>query len=450
MRNVTTPLLVRSELEALLRRPRLRLPGPLEREFRQDYYDRFVTTNRAAFVVGLAVLAGFGVVDRHAAPDSYSTLWLLRFGVGCVAVVALLTLSYMPVYRRIMQPASAFVVVLCGVVITLMELSMNDTEPGYDLYALGIVLVVFFGFAAPRLRFWYAVLAGWAAVLSSWWIGFDHGAWERSADTVHFLVLEAFLIGSCVLGTFAAYALEIGARRSFLQQLLIEQEQERSEALLLNVLPTFVAERLKLGEEVADAYHEVSVLFADIVGFTAMSERLPPTELVALLNEVFSRFDELADRYELEKIKTMGDAYIVVGGIPSPQGDHPGRVAHMALDIQAEARRISVDLGTEIALRIGIDTGPVVAGVIGRRKFSYDLWGDTVNTASRMQSVAEPGQIRVTERARERLERGHFTFEGPSILVVKGKGEMQTYTLTGSTAAHAPSAAERPVRPAAS
>jgi class 3 adenylate cyclase len=429
MRSVTAPLLVRAELEGLLRRNRLRFPGPLEREFREDYFERWVTTNRAAFVGGLLVLAGFGIVDRWAAPQSLRTVWLLRFAVGCPAVALLLFLSFTPLYRRIMQPASAFLVVLVGVLITLMELAMRPDEPGYNLYMFGIALVVFFGYAAPRLRFWYAATAGWAAVLSSWWIGFDHSVWQESQASVHFVVLEAFLVGSGVIGTFASYFLESGARRNFLQQLLIEQEQERSEALLLNVLPALIADRLKGGEDVVDAFDEVSVLFADIVDFTPFSATLSPQELVTFLNDVFSRFDELAEKHDLEKIKTMGDAYMVVGGIPTPRADHARRIAEMALDMQDEAARLSVGLARSIRLRIGLNTGPVVAGVIGRRKFSYDLWGDTVNTASRMQAIAAPGKIQVTQAVYERLK-DRYAFDGPAALLVKGKGEMLTYRLT--------------------
>ena len=433
MRSVTTPLVVRAELEALLRRKRLRFPGPIEREFRKDYYERWVSTNRATFVGGLLVLAGFGIIDRWAAPESLRTVWLIRFGIGVPAVVLLLLLSFTPLYRRIMQPVTAFFVALVGVLITLIELAMRPGEPGYNLYMFGIALVVFFGFAAPRLRFWYAVAAGWTPVLSSWWIGLDHSVWDQPEATLRFLVLEAFLVGSAVIGTLASYFLESGARRNFVQQLLIEREQERSEALLLNVLPALIADRLKGGEEVVDAFDDVSVLFADIVDFTPFSATLSPHELVTFLNDVFSRFDDLAEKHGLEKIKTMGDAYMVVGGVPTPLADHPGRAAAMALDMRDEVVRMSERLGRTIRLRIGLHTGPVVAGIIGRRKFSYDLWGDTVNTASRMQATATPGKIHVTEAVHERLST-RYLFEGPTILPVKGKGEMPTYCLTGRPA----------------
>jgi adenylate cyclase len=170
------------------------------------------------------------------------------------------------------------------------------------------------------------------------------------------------------------------------------------------------------------------VLFADIVGFTPLAQVLPPAEAVVLLDRVFAGWDELADRYGLEKIKTIGDAYMVAGGIPAPREDHAEAIADMALEMGAEAKRCAEESDFPLAVRIGIDTGPVVAGVIGRAKFTYDLWGDTVNTASRMESHGVPGEIQVTERAYERL-RGRYELRRRGTIEVKGKGPMTTYLL---------------------
>jgi class 3 adenylate cyclase len=208
-----------------------------------------------------------------------------------------------------------------------------------------------------------------------------------------------------------------------------EQEQARSERLLLNVLPEPVAARLKKQEGViADTYAAVTVLFADIVGFTPLAERLSAPDVVALLDRVFVRWDALADRHGVEKIKTIGDAYMVAGGIPVPRDDHAGAIAEMALAMGQEAARVAAEVGLPLEIRVGIDTGPVVAGVIGRAKFIYDLWGDTVNTASRMESHALPGTIQVTERTYERLRDGYL-FRRRGTIEVKGKGPMTTYLL---------------------
>jgi adenylate cyclase len=208
-------------------------------------------------------------------------------------------------------------------------------------------------------------------------------------------------------------------------------EQERSERLLLNVLPAPIAARLKAGEGViADAFPEVTVLFADLVDFTRRSQRIGPAQVVQALNELFSAFDRLAQRHGLEKIKTIGDAYMVAGGLPQPRPDHAQAIAEMALGIREEVARRTDPSGQPLQVRIGIDTGPVEAGVIGTAKFSYDLWGDTVNTASRMESHGVAGCIQVTARTYQRLRDGYrFQRRGP--ISVRGMGEMVTYFLVG-------------------
>jgi adenylate cyclase len=207
---------------------------------------------------------------------------------------------------------------------------------------------------------------------------------------------------------------------------IIAAERERSERLLLNVLPAPIAERLKAGESlIADGAPEVGVLFADIAGFTPMSETMAPEDIVRLLNDVFSRFDDLAADHGLEKIKTIGDAYMVASGLWGRGDRHAEDLARMALAMQQEAR----EFGT-LQLRIGIDVGPVVAGVMGRSKFIYDLWGDTVNTASRMESHGIPGAIQVTERAHDRLA-ATFEFEERGTIEIKGKGHLRTFLLIG-------------------
>jgi len=242
-------------------------------------------------------------------------------------------------------------------------------------------------------------------------------------------------------------------------------EQERAERLLLNVLPKAIADQLKQYQEsladvsepadesqantlnrsfLAERFDEATVLFADIVGFTPLSARISPLELVSLLNQIFSSFDKLADKYGLEKIKTIGDAYMVAGGLPVPHSDRDGAIAEMALEMQQEISRFQssdrppffqeakdkISPGDPFQIRIGINTGPVVAGVIGIKKFIYDLWGDTVNVASRMESQGEGGKIQVTSQTYERLK-DRYQFEKRGRIFVKGKGEMVSYWLTG-------------------
>jgi adenylate cyclase len=209
----------------------------------------------------------------------------------------------------------------------------------------------------------------------------------------------------------------------------LREEQEKSDKLLLNILPQPIAERLKQNETtIAEYFPEVTVLFADIVGFTALSAVMNPIELVEILNQIFSEFDLLCQRHGLEKIKTIGDAYMAVGGLPEPSADHAEDIAQMALDMQAEIARFNASRNKYFSIRIGIHSGPVVAGVIGIKKFIYDLWGDTVNIASRMESQGLPWRIQVSETTYKLLA-DKYLFQDRGIIEVKGKGEMKTYIL---------------------
>jgi class 3 adenylate cyclase len=279
---------------------------------------------------------------------------------------------------------------------------------------------------------WAAGRRGWALAVVAWFGGTpliflavsdlpgDFAA-QLAKDAVSDLALLAAML---VLGEAVR-----GRRALDREHRLLLAERERSERLLLNVLPAPIAARLKQGEAViADGFAEVTVLFADLVDFTRRSQDADPERVVQVLDELFSALDRLAERHGLEKIKTVGDAYMVVGGLPEARPDHAEAVAEMALAVREEVPRHRDPGGRPLAVRIGIDTGPVVAGVIGRRKFSYDLWGDTVNTASRMESGGVPGCIQVTERTYRRL-RGRYRFERRGPVQVKGKGELVTWFL---------------------
>jgi len=213
----------------------------------------------------------------------------------------------------------------------------------------------------------------------------------------------------------------------------INTEFERSERLLHNILPPPIARRLKDKEKdeeenIADGFPACSVLFADIVGFTLISQQLSPSRLVAMLNEIFSMFDQLAEKHDLEKIKTIGDAYMVASGLPIPDGNHAQRLADFALDMRQSMLEYSQARGMQISIRIGIHSGPAVAGVIGKKKFIYDVWGDTVNTASRMESHGLVGEIHISNLTKELLG-NQYCFEDLGEQNIKGKGMMRTWLL---------------------
>ena len=216
--------------------------------------------------------------------------------------------------------------------------------------------------------------------------------------------------------------------RLFLKEL--EKDKQRSDRLLFSIMPKAIAEKLKSGQRIiVDYFAEVTVMFSDIVGYTKISSSLPEEELIQLLHTIYSSFDELSMKYGLEKIKTIGDSYMVVGGIPNHFDKHAEAIADMALDMRAMLKGYRTSQGNAVSMRFGINSGPVRVGIIGTRKFSYDLWGDTVNLASRMESTGLPDQIHITDATRACLE-GKFELEKrPTKVNVKGKGTMTTYFL---------------------
>jgi len=209
----------------------------------------------------------------------------------------------------------------------------------------------------------------------------------------------------------------------------LQAEREKSQQLLLNVLPPAIAVRMAQGEtNIAEHHPDVTVLIADLVGFTTLSSHISPEQVVSLLNEIFSAFDEQVGKRGLEKIKTIGDAYMVVAGMAVPRKDHADVMAKLALDLRSEIDRLNNDYNTSIRIRVGMCTGPLIAGVIGRRKFSYDLWGATVNLACRLETGSDAGTITVSESTFERLK-GYYRFQRKEGVLIKGMGEVTAYQL---------------------
>ncbi|MGH8751945.1 MAG: adenylate/guanylate cyclase domain-containing protein [Burkholderiales bacterium] len=248
-----------------------------------------------------------------------------------------------------------------------------------------------------------------------------------------FFVLNFTVLSSMVYLVIRYYVKKKESYQSELSEknLLLEAERRKSDDLLLNILPKHVADRLKLDEKIiADGLGDVTVMFADLVEFTQLAERMPPKHMVDLLNKVFSNFDWLTEKHGLEKIKTIGDAYMVAGGVRDTKHDYVEAVANMALELRELVHRHPALSRHNLDVHVGIATGPAVAGVIGTKRFIYDLWGDTVNLASRITSGALPGVIEVDENTYRRL-RDRFLFDLPQIIELKGKGKTTVYRLTG-------------------
>ncbi len=271
-------------------------------------------------------------------------------------------------------------------------------------------------FSDPRAHFWlvvYGVGVGGAAILAAEIDPLYEVANPESLATFNLVVVSLFIY--VILYYFV--------RKS-------DELFQQADGLLRNVLPDEVAERLKVsGEMIADEFESASILFADISGFTPMAAKLGPGEVVTLLNEIFTVFDDLVEDLGLEKIKTIGDAYMVAAGVPVPRDDHARAMCELALQMQHHLQTHSFE-GRAIEMRIGIASGPVTAGIIGRKKFSYDLWGDTVNMASRMESSGVPGRIQLTGETRDLID-PFFTLEPRGLVEVSGIGQLETWFLTG-------------------
>jgi class 3 adenylate cyclase len=361
-----------------------------------------------ALAVAVAVTAAITVgPEQGRSPDAYA--YLLGPTLGALALVR----------RR--WPLAVLLVSAA----TLYVYNLTDYPGLFSAVPLSVALATA----------WAAGHRGWALAVVAWFglspLVFVTVTHELSPQ-IRTQLLNGVVSDLALLTAVLLLGEAVRTRRALDQEhRLLLAEQERSERLLLNVLPGPIADRLKQGEGViADDFPEVTVLFVDLVDFTRRSRETTPERVVQVLDDLFSALDALAERYRLEKIKTIGDAYMVVGGLPEPRPDHAQAVADMALAVREEVARHTDPAGEPLAVRIGIDTGPVVAGVIGRRKFSYDLWGDTVNTASRMESNGVPGCIQVTERTYRRL-RDDFRLERRGPIEVKGKGEMTTWFLVG-------------------
>jgi adenylate cyclase len=361
--------------------------------------------------VGVVPLVYFGVLLGAIAVFSRTCdfLWLLR--VGQVDILLAPTLSMIPLGGFLESGG----VGLWGILAPLGALVFSEVRSAARWYVAFFVVFLGSGIAGEVIGPIWPAVPGWF--------------------TSTMLALNIAVGGAIVFTLLAVFASQ---RRDALAAL--QQEQAKAENLLLNILPRSIADKLKAQTQpIADQFGSASILFADVVDFTPWSERLPPADVVGYLDHLFSHFDELAERYGLEKIKTIGDCYMVAAGVPTPRPDHARALALMALDM-LEAMRSEDEVGhLGLELRVGINSGPVVAGVIGRKRFLYDLWGDAVNTASRMESHGTPGRIQIT-RATYELLADEFDCEPRGTIALKGKGEIEAWYLIRPRGDH-PSAA---------
>lgn len=400
---------------------KLRFPDPeLEAAYRADNFRLNLGNIRFAFVGGAVLWVVWGVVlygHILALADKRFDL-VMRYGVFIPVLLMAFGLSFTRWFERIWEWVA--VIVAGGTILVwvyyVAQVLTIPAEYGY----VGLILITAFTYTLLRLRFTLVMLITVVGIAA--YLPYAVSAVYIFGITTVLAVL--FLATFGVLGGVVAYRTERTARLLFLRERQLDRERQRSDALLLNILPQAIIDRLKTerdGGHVAEALDEVSVLFADAVNSTEEAARTTPEEFAETLDQLFRRFDAAADRHGLEKIKTIGDAYMAVAGAPLPMANHAAAAAEMALDVLVEAGAVRWPSGSPVIVRVGAATGPAVAGVIGQRKFAYDLWGDTVNLASRLEASGEPGRVLVSEALVELLG-DRYEFGPQVVLDLKGKG----------------------------
>ena len=394
----------------------------LEKEYRKHFADRSVTPLRYGLTIIFLLLIGAALPWLGDKEMQHLNTIVCLF-VLAPAVLLTVASTFSPRFPRYAQ----LVMAALALFITLGFTFVQNAGP-QELYerqsVIPSIFVVIGVFTIARLRFWNAVLT--SALIC--FISFGWVLWIRPLSGELLSEKVVYLCFAYVLGVAAAFPTDRALRRDFLLSRFTAQ-------LLTNVMPPSIAQRLReKWAIIADSHDSATVLFADVVNFTPLMAQYPPDEVVRYLNKIFSEFDEILAKYGLEKIKTVGDAYMAAGGLPDPLPNHLEKMADFALEIQDLMARTPSPSGKPMQLRIGIHTGPLVAGVIGNTKLMYDLWGDTVNTASRMESHGVGGHIQVTEDVVDALK-DKFDFEERGYVPVKGKGDLKTYWLIGRKSA---------------
>lgn len=393
------------------------------RDIRQHYAD---TAARRARVLSITSWMAVLVSVSFIAVQLFIGSWLWQ--VIAINIVAALIFAAIPMLHRFGELVAPLTFITTAYATVLASCWDVGTGSGAQLFFIvgSCLVVLLLGIEHIVLASFLAAVGAGLVILTEFVIPRNTGLQPPWAQSTGFVVTT---VSACVMVVATVFfALRDTARA----EAVMEEQYERSEALLANMLPASIAERLKEPERrvIADKYDEASVLFADIVGFTERASSTAPADLVRFLDRLYSAFDLLVDKYELEKIKVSGDSYMVVSGVPRPRPDHVHALADFALDMADVAAALKDPHGRSVPLRVGLATGPVVAGVVGSRRFFYDVWGDAVNVASRMESTDSVGQIQVPDEVYERLK-DDFILRERGYIDVKGKGVMRTWYLVG-------------------
>jgi class 3 adenylate cyclase len=412
-----------------LDRLRLRFRDPeLESAFRADRFRHNLGNVRFAFLAGIALWLSWGLLLRPyiLAISELRLDRIMRWGVFIPMLLIGLALTFTPFFGRIWEwfAVAIATATIGGWVYYTSNIQTLPAEYGY----VGVILITAFTYTLLRLRFVLVLMVTLIGIGTY----LPYAFVTRYVAPVSGVLATLYLVSFGFLGGLAAHRMERFTRTLFLRERQLDEERLRSDGLLLNILPQVVVDELKdtSGRRIAQAFEDVTVIFVDAVGSTRQAARSSPDAFARALDELFSRFDEIAERHGLEKVKTIGDAYMAVAGAPVSMGDHAGAAVAMAVDVIRAAGEVRWPSGDRITVHGGVASGPAVAGVIGRKKFAYDLWGDTVNVASRLEEQGAPGEVLVSEATAAQLE-DRYRFGPIRTLDLKGKGPTPARTLLG-------------------
>jgi adenylate cyclase len=428
-------VMLRAKDSGMMRKALVRLGFRFPEDAREQLFvDRFVLIHVRAsqvFLVATGILFSlFFLWDRAVDRVHWKDVFALREFILTPLIFAAAAALFL---WRTRPPLETIVCGALTLVLLGFEAVCSSLDQGFRYGAAGMLLIYFGGVAMFPLRLPYLVLP--SLVTFAGFLGLE--AWFRTTSTDMIIANAMCLSSGVIIGVLSSAGRELAARREFLTDLALEEARTRVDDLLHSMMPHEIVERIQAGEStIADLHGEVSIVFADLVGFTALSRQLSASTLVHILNKVFSRFDAAASRLGVEKIKTIGDAYMAVGGLSYGENarDHAIRMAEFALAIRDIAAEIAEETELPIAIRIGLHVGPVVAGVIGVKKPAFDCWGDAVNMASRLEHACGPGAVLISESAYERL-RSAFRVEAAPSVDLKGIGLSKVYLLHDRLAA---------------
>ncbi len=396
----------------------------VEAAYRQERAGETIPIVRAGFVLGIPLWAIVAVILPAVAAIDADVLYRTVGAMVAVDVISLVIVRGHPSLGRIEAVGIAGTIANAGAILVL-----TVAAPEGDTYTLaGMMLTTLYAVAVFRIRLPTALVPAGAVLVA-------YVAAVMPGLSAGQLAFQLFILGSMmVIGIIGVVVLDRASREGFVQRRIIEAqgrelaaEKAKSDGLLRAILPAAIVERLRERREaVAESHDATSLLFADLVGFTTMAERLGPQRTASLLNALVSTWDELAAEAGVEKIKTIGDAYFAAAGVPAPQADHARRIVDLAFAMIRATDETGRATGEPLAIRVGVHSGPVVAGVIGRTKFSYDLWGDTVNVASRLESTGIPGEVQASAATAALLGGGYDVVPRGEVML-KGKGPMATF-----------------------